>query len=94
MTLLESRTQHQPGKLQNMSKNECVSTPSILRVNKNRTILSSCVFSGLQAVHKRVTGFGAWVLQEVRSRAANMQVLPRFYCMKLTLQIARVEPHL
>jgi hypothetical protein len=34
VTWLEPRTPHQPGKLQKLSKNEVVFTPSNFRVNK------------------------------------------------------------
>ena len=40
MTSLEPRTPHQPGKLQNVSKNECVFTPLISIVNEKRHALS------------------------------------------------------
>jgi hypothetical protein len=39
--LLESRTPHQPGKLQKLSKNEVVFTPSTFRVKQKRAILSA-----------------------------------------------------
>src|SRR5882724_13301601 len=40
MILLEPRTLHQPEKLGNVSKNECVFTPSNFGVNQNCTSLS------------------------------------------------------
>jgi hypothetical protein len=41
VTWLEPRTPHQPGKLQKLSKNEVVFTPSIFRVNKKGIVLSA-----------------------------------------------------
>jgi hypothetical protein len=41
--LLESRTSHQPGKLQNVSKNDYGFTPSIFIVNENHATLSACL---------------------------------------------------
>ena len=41
VTLLEPRTPHQPGKLQKLSKNDYVFTPSILEVNENAVITST-----------------------------------------------------
>jgi hypothetical protein len=40
VTSLESRTPHQPEKLQNVSKNEVVFTPSVFRVKQKDAILS------------------------------------------------------
>jgi len=39
--LLESRTPHQPEKLGNVSKNECVFTPSIFTVKQKHAHLSA-----------------------------------------------------
>jgi len=44
VTSLEPRTLHQPEKLQNVSKNDYVSTPSIFNVNQNPQLLT-CHFS-------------------------------------------------
>ena len=41
VTWLEPRTPHQPGKLQKLSKNEVVFTPSSFRVNKKGGVLSA-----------------------------------------------------
>jgi len=66
LTALESRTLHQPGKLQNVSKNDYGFTPSIFRVKEKRATLSACVFKRVQRVHKQVTGFGAAVSGTLR----------------------------
>ena len=40
MTSLEPRTPHQPGKLQNVSKNDYVSTPPVFHVNQIHELLT------------------------------------------------------
>jgi hypothetical protein len=42
VTSLEPRTLHQPGKLQNVSKNDYVCTPSIFCVNQIVVEISTC----------------------------------------------------
>jgi hypothetical protein len=70
VTSLEPRTLHQPGKLQKLSKNDYVFTPSISAVNQNRAIVSILFFNGVQAVHKRVPDFGAYGCSVVTTRAS------------------------
>jgi hypothetical protein len=59
VTWLEPRTPHQPEKLKKLSKNEYGFTPSIFGVNEKYGIVSTCVFSRVQAVHRHVTGNSA-----------------------------------
>jgi hypothetical protein len=56
---LEPRTPHQPGKLQNVPKNEYVFTPFIFAVNKNHAPPGACIFNEVQPVHSPLPGFGA-----------------------------------
>jgi hypothetical protein len=59
VTTLEPRTLHQPEKLKKLSKNDCVFTPSIFRVNEKSRVVSTFICNRVQAVHRRMTGFGA-----------------------------------
>jgi hypothetical protein len=56
---LEPRTPHQPDKLQKLSKNECLFTPSISGVNRKRHHLCLFAFNRVHAIHKGVTAFSA-----------------------------------
>jgi len=69
VTSLEPRTLHQPGKLRKLSKNDYLFTLSSSAVNQNRATLSILFFNGVQAVHKRVTDFGADSTAELASGA-------------------------
>jgi hypothetical protein len=65
-----------------MSKNEVVFTPSIIGVNEKSTTLSGCIFSALQAVHKRVTEFGAAARAMIPAGLAKYAFWPHFYWLK------------
>jgi hypothetical protein len=73
VTSLGSRTPHQPGKLQNVSKNEYVSTPFNFFVNKISTDLSTSIFNQLRKAHSPVTQFGAIIPSVTpRSEASSL----------------------
>jgi hypothetical protein len=59
VTSLEPRTPHQLEKLKKLSKNDSVFTPSIIYVNGKYAFVSTCLFNGVRAVHKHMTGNGA-----------------------------------
>src|SRR3974390_2828226 len=45
VTSLEPRTPHQPEKLKKLSKNDCLFTPSIFRVNEKSQAVTTCFSS-------------------------------------------------
>jgi hypothetical protein len=67
VTSLEPRTPHQPEKLKKLSKNEYVFTPSIFPVNEKDGVVTTCVFSGVQPVHRLLTENSAGRRSDSRS---------------------------
>jgi len=61
-----------------VSKNDCVFTLSIFRVNQNYASLSVLFFNRVQAVHKPVTGFGAAGEADSLAAAANSAAFAEF----------------
>jgi hypothetical protein len=59
VTSLEPRTPHQPEKLQKLSKNDSVFTPSDISVNEKPAPATTFVFNRVHAVHSPVTGNSA-----------------------------------
>ena len=59
VTSLGPRTPHQPGKLQNVSKNEDIFTRTISYVNEKQRRISAFKFNWVQSLHKEVTRNGA-----------------------------------
>jgi hypothetical protein len=59
VTSLEPRTPHQSEKLKKLSKNDCVFTPSIFRVNGKSLAVTTFIFNRVQPVHRGMTGYCA-----------------------------------
>jgi sec-independent protein translocase protein TatA len=70
VTWLEPRTQHQPGKLQKLSKNDCVSTLPAKEVNTFVLKNIPCIFNRVQPIHRHMPKTGAMVFRAFRGKVA------------------------